>query len=801
MPDNPIDDEADLDAYVAQAVATPAGAEVSDDEADLDDFVAQASGKPSLAASKSLGLPHVDLGSNSIGAIDAQNKARDAEARRPRKGIAESVGFGMRNTSTAGAGDELAALLPTPESMPEELGGYSADAQSMRVEPTVDERVDEEREQERQAAKDNPAAYTTGQVLGAGALGALLPVGGATMAARAAVQGVQGVGQAAAQRFGDAQGDATDRLAETTEDVAEHPWYYSLAGAVPAAAHGVAAGARGLGNIARREAHFSRGAAILPPADRVKYAQNKGGRAGIEKLGQDIEKYKLHDKPWYRSLTGATANDMLENSTALKSRAGEGMGQFEPEIRASGVEVPTKNIVDDLRTSAEKARGRSHQAGDIEGAYRDKYADRIVDKTSVRAQGPVVHDTSAADDWAAKAKLAEDELLNAQSAYDEATRVAANPPLTKQIGPMPMTGHAEQAAWDEAQQLAADKLAKAQARYDEAVKIAQEPTRPTDWMDFLQGKTEAPPNAQTSAAPVTPAQYYKAQETVKAPRPQAPTDVPVTSQRHKRALETAAQPRPDLYVEPRPDVPVPASQWKQHNDARLAVQQPRPQAPTDVPPVNAAHRQALETIQQPQPAPVPGAPPKVYTGTSPVGDVIDEIRYGDEQIDHLKLGGIDNAGMKGKTDRRVAAQMRNNLSTSLIDAGAKGEIDPNTVKQWEAWKKAYSTASAVEDPALVQTMREYNGKLGLSDVLDVVNPAKTPVQRGNLRAGMFHKTANTLHTGAAVTDRPARGVGGMISADEPKASDPEVKEKNSALSTIINAPGKAWNWVSQLVGD
>lgn len=641
MPDNPVDpDEAALDADL--------------EEAALDDALQLANAQPRVEADPDAALE------------DARKRAAAAPSVRPEHDAVSSLGYGYANTATSGAGDEisgtLAALIPNAG----ELDARRYRSRNLPSDPAtaivpLDTRINDSigaiREDTRHAQEDNPAAFGAGQVGGALTLGTAIPGStAASVGGRAAVSAAQGAGQLAAQQAGDAEGGIGDRMIAVGEHVADNPEYYALAGGLPAAASGVSDVIRAGTNAARSKAYRHRGAAPMPPYERVRLEQNRGPDA-VEKLGKRIEEAGLHKTPWYNPFP-ATAERMNKNARAYKEEGAVDLAATEPTIRASGITANTQNIVDGLRKGANTVRKMwDKPAGKVEGRLRDEFAEGIETNSAVRVHGPPKPDRTAHDAWKEEGRIADEELLEAQKAYDasvqtakappnqqklgpmqqkgheeqaawdmqreayeDAQRTAANPPMTKFEGPMPLTGHAEQEAWDQsqaayegAQRTAANPpMTKfegpmpmvghaEQDAWDEAYRTQNLNPDPKDWAEYLLRAQNEP-----NLAPPLPIQGRGA---------------PASVAEHYKAKQITENPRPQLYEQPRPDVKIPAADMRAQQQARATLEagppagprpelyeQPRPDVKVPTADIRA-QRQARRTLA----AGPPGPRPELYS--------------------------------------------------------------------------------------------------------------------------------------------------------------------------------------------
>ncbi len=105
-------------------------------------------------------------------------------------------------------------------------------------------------------------------------------------------------------------------------------------------------------------------------------------------------------------------------------------------------------------------------------------------------------------------------------------------------------------------------------------------------------------------------------------------------------------------------------------------------------------------------------PGSVPSDSAPFSEAIKNRRYYDQGVNYAGKGGFEGAPMQEQVRRQIANQLRGNIEKGLDKSG----LDTGLIDAWKGAKKKYSTAAAVEDPALAKMQGDYGGTLGLRDM-------------------------------------------------------------------------------------
>ena len=387
MPDHPVDEEAELDAFV-KGVTAPA---VSDEEAELDEAVAARARAKELVDKQPTqmggGVPLEQAPTERPWHENLLRDLGNSPMTRSVRSYWENVG----NTALANTADEgssaLANLLPTEEEMPPELGGSSG---TVPREHAAGSGFEDNRRtlaaEKQERDEQNPEAALAGNVTGAAAQTALLgsPAATGSLGARALANSGQSLGQLGAAVMGASEGDLGDRAQSALRFPVEHPIATTLAAAAPAAATGVSSGAKTISDWAHRRGTMMRPGAVMNSAQRAALMSNKGGPDAMHALGADIEARGVHlpnpGKPWYQNFWPASAEDSYKNASRIEDAAEAGFARNEPKLTAPGrnVNVDLRPVAQDLRgMAAEGRKSLDTKAGPNQASFAEDVANKI----------------------------------------------------------------------------------------------------------------------------------------------------------------------------------------------------------------------------------------------------------------------------------------------------------------------------------------------------------------------------------------------------------------------------------------
>lgn len=227
------------------------------------------------------------------------------------------------------------------------------------------------------------------------------------------------------------------------------------------------------------------------------------------------------------------------------------------------------------------------------------------------------------------------------------------------------------------------------------------------------------------------------------------------------------------------------------------------------------------------PAPVGREVPlePVATGQLPFSQALEDRRYFDQQVNHLRRGGHKGAGTEEQVQRQVANQLRGALDEGLEGAVQRGELPPEPVDAWKTHKKNYATAAAVDDPSLAKMQSEYGGSMGLKDLAgaSLLSAAGVPglAAAGGAKAmqgrwpGAIANTQASLSENAAALGRTAGPAAGAARValtpieqarqENPEAPQVEVEAaankslKEELTETLLEATESTKDWFSGLL--
>lgn len=616
-------------------------------------------------------------------------------------------------------GEEIAGaasqVIPTHDDMPPELGGTGY-TQNRPI--NVDQGIDDQRQQQKNAKTDNPAAFTTGQVAsGVGQAFAIPASGAANLGTRAAVNTATGVGAMGAQMLGEGEGDLGERVGQVGQSIAENPVQSALLAALPGAATVVQAGARAAAKGLHDRGSINRVAATNPAAKMTALAENKGGREGLIRLGQDIEERGLHKAPWYKFGSPASAEDMHMNAARLRTEAGPRIGAAEDQITAAGVEIPVNNISDELRKGAAEAETAWSPTARSSAPFKEEFADNISNSLP-KLQDPV-EGPALANYPDGVAPVAPPVPEAGPIPHPESWMDAWNDTRAKPLGVANPTD-AEYSAW------------KRSVQPVDPEPLAEVTPTPDQWAKNLNFNME-----QRGAAPAQ----------LKPLMPEGPLPAPA--------------PKNPL---PRPE-PLPYQ-----GPAQLAEEIPPYLGPANAPEDWTKYLTGIENAPKVPPAPA-------TSGKVPFAEAVRQRRLADDEVNYMARGGSEGAGMKEAVNRQVGTKLRQNIGSGLDEAATTGKLEPEIREDYRAANKDFSVASTVEDSSLRAMMPEYGGIKTLKDLI-TGGQLKGRAKSSNAAAGLQHLAGGIANkVGDAASPQVARAVEGAAAPD-PGTGDPDDWRKH-----------------------
>jgi len=271
-----------------------------------------------------------------------------------------------------------------PEAAPREYAAGSAFEDSRRT--LEDEKIERD--------KTAPTSAALGNVAGAGLQALALPAGAMSGALRGgATAAAQTAAQTAANYMGQGSGGLGERAEQAVQTAEENPLQTAAGVVLPAVGSGIGgAMSRAAPKLADASA-INRTAAIMTPGQRAVYANAKGGKEALIKLGNNMVEKKLHlssPESWYGGFGPASAENVYDNALALGAKSSKQLADSEAVLKGANPRVKIGGVVNDLRGSADEVSKMADPASTGDASFRQQLASRLEKATEVSSEGPAL---------------------------------------------------------------------------------------------------------------------------------------------------------------------------------------------------------------------------------------------------------------------------------------------------------------------------------------------------------------------------------------------------------------------------